>query len=75
MVSQAKFSRIYTANDLASQTKIDINLSRLPRRDSNLPKVLCLVGLALIVTIASFTIYYSRKIKANKVSTNETRLE
>ena len=75
MASQAELPHIYTAGDLAADAKIDITLSRLPRRDSNLPKVLCLAGLALIVTIASFTIYHSRKIKANKVSTNETRLE
>lgn len=75
MASQSKLPRIYTAGDLAADTKIDINLSRLPRRDSNLTKLFCLVGLALMVIIALFTIYHNRTIKTDKVCTNETYLE
>lgn len=75
MASQAKLPRIYSAGDLAADTKIDINLSRLPCQNGKLLKALCLAGLALIVIIALFTIYHSRTIKTDKVCTNETHLE
>ena len=66
MASRDRLPRVYTAGNLAPKAKIDINLSRLPRKNSKMSQVICVAGLALIVTAALFTIYYNRVIKAGR---------
>jgi hypothetical protein len=66
MVSRSRFSGVYTADNLPAGTKINMNLSRLPRESNKLPQVICVIGLSLIIIAALFTIYYSRLTKAGR---------
>jgi len=65
------FSGVYITNDLAADTKITINLSRLPAKDSSMSRTICLAGLALIVVIALLTMYYNLKVMRVHSSDNE----
>lgn len=68
MASHSRFSSVYTAAGLAADTKVNIKLSALPRRDCGLLEIACVVGLCLIVIIALITMYYNRKIMKVKSS-------
>ena len=52
------FSSFYSARDLAAGTKIEINLAGLPRRNSRLSEIVCILGLEVIVVVALLTSFY-----------------
>jgi len=58
------FSRIYSAYDLAVGTKIEINLTGLPCRSSQVFEIVCILGLEAIIIAALLTLlYYNLKGK------------
>ncbi len=52
------FSHIYTAHDLAAGTKVEIKLTDLPRRNSQLSGIVCILGLEVIIIAALLTLLY-----------------
>ena len=65
MAARSRFSGVYTANDLPAGTKLVVDLTRLPRKDSNIWEIATVLSLGLIVIIALLTMYYRRdKLKA-----------
>jgi len=56
MQSRSRLSGVYTAGDLPAGTRIEITLSRLPRRGNGLAEAICVAGLGLIIITAFLTL-------------------
>lgn len=71
MAARSRFSSVYTANDLPAGTKLVVDLTRLPRKDSNIWEIATVLFLGLIVIIALLTMYYHQKKLKDKSDNNE----
>ncbi len=70
--SRSNFSSVYTADNVAAGTKVGIELKHLPCKARELSAIVCITGLALIVIIALFTIYYNRTASSAKLKVRHT---